>query len=241
MLTKRPTFKHLGLLSVYVNKPETFPSNLLLAAQVSQPGVEFILSVMHPIPVDRITAGKALRHRWMDQSSSYHRGPATPVAHIASAIDSVTEEFATWNTTMSAEAPTTVVSRKNKEFGASPLRTSRLTSDETVRFHSLQSTASRSSDGELVVSASDDRRLRDPEGPRQAPRNRTLKGHSDWVNAVAFSPDGKLVASASDDKTVRLWDPATGAEHSTLKGHSGWVKAVAFSPMANWWRLHLMT
>ncbi|KAN0083476.1 Protein kinase-like domain containing protein [Elaphomyces granulatus] len=75
MLTKRPTFKHLGLLSVYVDKPETFPSNLLLAAQVSQPGVEFILSIMHPIPVDRITAGKALRHRWMDRSSSY---PATP-------------------------------------------------------------------------------------------------------------------------------------------------------------------
>jgi hypothetical protein len=146
MLTKRPTFKHLGLLSVYVDKPETFPSNLLLAAQVSQPGVEFILSIMHPIPVDRITAGKALRHRWMDRSSSY---PATPVAPIASAIDSVTEDLATWNTTMSAEAPTTVVSRKNKEFGASPLRTSRLTSDETVR---LDRKSTRLNSSHLAVS-----------------------------------------------------------------------------------------
>jgi WD40 repeat protein len=34
---------------------------------------------------------------------------------------------------------------------------------------------------------------------------RTLKGHSDSVNARAFSPNGKLTVTASDDQTLKVW------------------------------------
>lgn len=57
---------------------------------------------------------------------------------------------------------------------------------------------------------------------------RTIKGHSENVESVAFSRDGEL-ATASADKTVRIWDPKTGKELITPLHHDGTVWSVAFS------------
>ena len=58
----------------------------------------------------------------------------------------------------------------------------------------------------------------------------TLKGHTDQVNSVAYSPDGKRLASASGDRTVKVWDAQTGQELLSFKGHTLMVQGVAFSP-----------
>jgi len=61
-----------------------------------------------------------------------------------------------------------------------------------------------------------------------------LKGHTQLVNQVAFSPDGKTIATASNDNSVRLWDAQTGSALKTLSGHQGRVTHIAFSPDSSW-------
>ncbi|MCB0173098.1 MAG: hypothetical protein KDJ97_21405 [Anaerolineae bacterium] len=57
-----------------------------------------------------------------------------------------------------------------------------------------------------------------------------LQGHTNWINAIAFSPNGQILASGSSDHTIRLWDMHTGQLHHILQGHRHWVLSVAFSP-----------
>lgn len=67
--------------------------------------------------------------------------------------------------------------------------------------------------------------------PRAALPDKTLKGHRNWVLALAFSGDGCKLASASMDKTVRVYDPRSGSSlGKPLAGHKQYVTALAFQP-----------
>jgi WD40 repeat protein len=58
-----------------------------------------------------------------------------------------------------------------------------------------------------------------------------LKGHTDFVSSVAFSPDGKTLASGSYDNTILLWDIEIRKPiGQPLTGHTDIVTSVAFSP-----------
>ncbi len=58
-----------------------------------------------------------------------------------------------------------------------------------------------------------------------------LRGHTDRVLSVTFSPDGSRIVSGSADNTLILWDAKSGKPIiGPMRGHKGWVRAVAFSP-----------
>lgn len=58
---------------------------------------------------------------------------------------------------------------------------------------------------------------------------RTLKGHTEMVSTLAFSPDGTILISGSKDDALRMWDTDTGRMLRQLSGHSNDVKSVVFS------------
>ncbi len=66
------------------------------------------------------------------------------------------------------------------------------------------------------------------------PNLMTLRGHTNQVSCLAYSPDGKRIASGAwcekNPGEFKLWDAADGRELLELKGHSDLVSSVAFSP-----------
>jgi serine/threonine protein kinase len=57
-----------------------------------------------------------------------------------------------------------------------------------------------------------------------------LRGHSDIVTSVSWSPDSTQLASGSRDSTARLWAVANENNTLTYSGHHAAVLSVAWSP-----------
>jgi WD40 repeat protein len=58
---------------------------------------------------------------------------------------------------------------------------------------------------------------------------RTLRGHLDIVNSVAFSSDGKRIVTGSYDHTAKVWEASSGRELLTINAHDDPINSVAFS------------
>lgn len=56
-----------------------------------------------------------------------------------------------------------------------------------------------------------------------------LRGHTDAITAIAFSPDGAVLATGSRDKSVRLWSLESGKVIATIPDAKEQPNALAFS------------
>jgi len=83
----------------------------------------------------------------------------------------------------------------------------------------------------LIASANEDNSV-DVFGA-EGHRLRTLQGHKDRVDAIAFSSTGSTLATGARDKTVVLWEPDTGRVLRSFRNHDSWVRAVRFSPVGH--------
>ncbi|KAF7974596.1 hypothetical protein HWV62_11876 [Athelia sp. TMB] len=59
---------------------------------------------------------------------------------------------------------------------------------------------------------------------------KVMEGHTDWVNAVAYSPDGQHIVSGSDDGSAWVRDAETGEAVAGPFECTSTVKAVVYSP-----------
>ncbi|HRI71977.1 MAG TPA: WD40 repeat domain-containing protein, partial [Polyangium sp.] len=57
-----------------------------------------------------------------------------------------------------------------------------------------------------------------------------IRGHTQPVVTIAYSPDGKTIASGSYGNTVRTWNASTGQSIRKLAGHTKFIKFVTYSP-----------
>jgi WD40 repeat protein len=58
----------------------------------------------------------------------------------------------------------------------------------------------------------------------------TLKGHTNWVWCLTWTPDGKTLISGSVDHSIRTWNTSNWKQIAVLKGHTSPVFGIAISP-----------
>jgi len=114
------------------------------------------------------------------------------------------------------------------------LESNALTSTYTSHAMTVRSFA-WSPDSQLLLSASDDKRLilhdvrTSASGKPGSGAVASLSGHSSWVLSTDISPDGRLALSGSADKTMKVWDLSARAAVSTIQD-TGEVWSVSWRP-----------
>ncbi len=84
--------------------------------------------------------------------------------------------------------------------------------------------------GRHITSGSSDKTIRIWDAVTGSAIGKALKGHTDYVQSVAYSSDGLHIISAAYDKTIRIWNARTSSAFGEpLEGNTDYVRSVACS------------
>lgn len=86
-----------------------------------------------------------------------------------------------------------------------------------------------SRDGKLIASGGKNGELIAWDGDTGELLTEVIKGHTDWILSLDFSPDNTILASGSDDETVRLWNTKTWQQEDLIECEDR-VRCVRYSP-----------
>ncbi len=84
-------------------------------------------------------------------------------------------------------------------------------------------------DGQSLIFASQDGRVRSWHFNKKNEPTAQLAGHKKEVWALAFTPDGTGLLSAGDDHAIKLWNTRDGHLQLTLNGHKALVTSLAIN------------
>ncbi|CAN6628914.1 small ribosomal subunit protein RACK1 [Trichomonascus vanleenenianus] len=91
-----------------------------------------------------------------------------------------------------------------------------------------------SPDNRQIVSSGRDRAIKvwNTIGECKFTYDSAVKGHSDWVSTVRFSPaaDAHTIVSAGWDKLVKVWDIQNPKLLADNVGHNGYISSITISP-----------
>ncbi|CAG7982470.1 unnamed protein product [Penicillium salamii] len=206
MLSKNPAFATPGLLAGYKSQRQ-FPAHILVEAGVSQPGIDFVASLMRPCPNDRQTTETAKSNAWVQSVIPSAYKPTTDVPNKVQ----LTPEDAE----LAKRSASRIIKSSRDKPEASLGNNVPGTTTESPWLSVVQEETSLSQQTGLEASTPASCIIEDKVKPKHTKPNHwyqtspDLQHHMDSVRSVAFSSDARQLICRSKT-TIMAWDLASG-------------------------------
>ncbi|CAG7926306.1 unnamed protein product [Penicillium olsonii] len=241
MLSKKPAFETPGLLAGF-KSPRQFPVDILVKAGVSQPGIDFVASLMRPCPSDRPTTETAKLNVWIQSAIAPANESIASSKSEPQRSSNVEDELAKGLMSWSIKSPYKEEEPTIQDTVLGPTTQLRWRSAIQKKVGMAQEDAAPDiSTLRTVKSLPKPPKSAAPESIHWYQTRPDLQRYMNAVRAVAFSPDARQLICTSR-KSRMSWDLASGNIYESSRICSNLYKsklssssALAYSPDNTLW------